>query len=103
MIERSANKSQGKLSVKAMPKAITKEVVGVSNQRQNKWDLLLVIGSILAAIALIFMFMNIKIEAVNASIDSLEKNSEFKAKIRASNQRILDKLDRLEQSQSNIS
>ena len=112
---------------KAISKAITKEVIGASSQRQTKWDLVSVIGSIVAATALIFMFintkieavntkidikieavntkieaMNIKIEALSSRIDSLEKDfSELKAEVRVSNQRILDKLDRLEQNRSN--
>ena len=101
-------------------KTMAKKEVGISSPREIRWDIASVIGSIVAATVLIFMFINTKIEAVNTKIDSLEtsmntkieavstridsleKNfSEFKVEMRTSNQRILDKLEQLEQNRSN--
>ena len=119
-LDQKVNEQISKEVAQVISKTMAKKEVGISSPREVRWDIASVIGSIVAATVLIFMFINTKIEAVNTRIDSLEtsmntkieavstridsleKNfSEFKVEMRTSNQRILDKLEQLEQNRSN--
>ena len=122
--DQKVNEQISREVAQVISKTIAKKEIGISSPREIRWDIASVVGSIVAATVLIFMFINTKIEAVNTRIDSLEmsmntkidsleksmntrtdsleKNfSEFKVEMRTSNQRILDKLEQLEQNRSN--